>query len=265
MQNAVHRWNPADYARHSKGQERWAKELFRLLALQPQESVLDIGCGDGRISADIARMVPAGNVIAVDLSREMIDHARKHYPVAKFPNLKFQQVDASALAFVSEFDVVFSSAVLHWVKDQKSVLQGIARSLRTGGRCVLQMGGKGNGVDITNAFHASFHDPHWCAQAPADLPFAFCGDDEYRGWLLEAGLVPDSVGLIQKDMVHASRETFIGWLRTTWWPYSAVVPESLRDEFLESVAERYIQDHPMDEGNRVHVRMVRLQVLAHKR
>ena len=63
MQNAVHRWNPADYARHSKGQERWAKELFRLLALQPQESVLDIGCGDGRISAGI---LPAGRYAVLE-------------------------------------------------------------------------------------------------------------------------------------------------------------------------------------------------------
>ena len=150
MQNAAHCWDPADYAKHSQGQERWAKELLSLLALEPQESVLDIGCGDGRITAEIAGMVPAGYVIGVDLSREMVEHASEHYPADKFPNLKFQQADAAALPFVSEFDVVYSSAALHWTRDHQSVLRGIARSLKAPGRCVLQMGGKGCGAEVTS-------------------------------------------------------------------------------------------------------------------
>ncbi len=56
---APHQWNPADYARHSQGQERWAKELLGLLSLKPDEDVLDIGCGDGRITAEISRLAPA--------------------------------------------------------------------------------------------------------------------------------------------------------------------------------------------------------------
>src|SRR5579863_3531629 len=148
MQTVAHQWNPADYARHSQGQERWAKELITLLAPQPDESVLDIGCGDGRHTAEIARLVPQGRVVGVDRSPEMVRFAHEHFPPTQFPNLSFSQADASALPFHAEFDAIFSNAALHWVLDHRPVLAGIARSLKPGGRCVLQMGGKGNGNPV---------------------------------------------------------------------------------------------------------------------
>ncbi len=151
MSNPPHQWNPTDYAQHSQGQERWAKELFRLLAPQPHESILDLGCGDGRHTAELSRLVPGGRVVGVDRSPAMVAYAREHFPATQFPNLTFLEADASALPFDAEFDAVFSNAVLHWVLDHRPVLAGIARSLRPGGRCVLQMGGKGNGDEVVAA------------------------------------------------------------------------------------------------------------------
>jgi trans-aconitate methyltransferase len=260
MQSTAHQWNPADYAQHSQGQERWARELLSLMSLRPQESVLDVGCGDGRITAEIAGLVPGGRVVGIDRSAEMIGFAQEHFPPQQFPNLRFLQADASALPFDAEFDAVFSNAVLHWILDHKPVLTGICRSLRPGGRCVLQMGGKGNGADVIRAFDACLGE----ANRPSAIPYGFHDAREYRVWLQEAGLTPDFVELIGKDMVHASREAFAGWLRTAWLPYTARVPEERRDDLLESVTGCYLHDIPPDSDGRVHVRMIRLQVLAHK-
>lgn len=265
MSNAAHQWNPADYARHSQGQERWARELITLLALQPHESVLDIGCGDGRNTAEIAKLVPQGRVVGVDLSPEMIAHAQTHFPPSQFPNLSFRQADASHLPFMTEFDAIFSNAVLHWVLDHKPVLAGIARSLLPGGRCVLQMGGKGNSEEIVQSMEACLADAKWHAEwKPRESHYGFHGAEEYRQWLREAGLHPDSVELIEKDMVHESRAAFTGWLRTAWHPYTTRVAAQRREDFLEAATERYLGEHPEDSEGRVHVRMIRLQVLAHK-
>jgi trans-aconitate 2-methyltransferase len=213
----AHQWDPADYARHSQGQERWAKELLTLLSVEPQEQVLDIGCGDGRITAEIAARARAGRVVGIDSSAEMIHYAREHFPQSEFPNLSFLQADAAALPFAAKFDAVFSNAVLHWLRDHKPVLAGIARSLRTGGRCVLQMGGKGNGADVIDAIDGCLQDQKWQAAGLAgEVPYGFHGALEYRGWLRDAGLQPDSVELIEKDMVHPSLAAFTGWLRTAW-------------------------------------------------
>jgi hypothetical protein len=82
--------------------------------------------------------------------------------------------------------------------------------------------------------------------------------------LHEAGLVADAVELIEKDMVHADREAFTGWLRTAWHPYVFAVPADRQPEFQEDATDEYFRHHPPDANRAVHVRMMRLQVLAHK-
>jgi trans-aconitate methyltransferase len=266
MASTTHSWNPADYARHSCGQERWARELIELLRLQPGDSVLDIGCGDGRVTAEIARLTPQGRVVGVDKSAEMVAFAHERFPNAEFSNLSFQPADASALPFNEAFSVVFSNAVLHWVLEHRPVLAGIARSLKPGGRCVLQMGGRGNGADVILAFNSSRAQPRWRDMAPElERAYGFYGPEEYHSWLAEAGLTPDEVVLIGKDMVHDSRDIFIGWLRTAWMPYHAGIPRHDLDEFLSDVSARFLETHPADEAGRVHVPMVRLQVRARKK
>lgn len=265
MPTVAHQWNPADYARHSQGQERWAKELFALLALKPAESVLDIGCGDGRHTADLARLVAQGRVVGVDRSLDMVCFAKENFSAEEYPNLTFMPADASDLPFVAEFDAIFSNAVLHWVLDHRPVLEGIARSLRSCGRCVLQMGGRENGNEVVAALEACLADPKWQAEwRDPESHYGFHGVDEYRGWIHDAGLTADSVELIDKDMVHESREAFTGWLRTAWQPYTTRVAAKHREEFMEAVTERYLAKHPTDSTGAVHVRMVRLQALAHK-
>jgi trans-aconitate 2-methyltransferase len=254
MPQVAHQWNPADYARHSQGQEVLARELLTSLHLHPQEHVLDVGCGDGRMTAEIARMVPEGRVVGIDRSGEMVGFASEHFVL---PHLSFQTADAASLPFDDEFDVVYSSAVLHWVQDHKSALAGIARSLRAGGRCLLQMGGKGNVVEMVKAFEQA-------GAKPSGFTYAFHGDDEYRGMVQKAGLIVDSVELIPKDMVHASRTALTGWIRTAWQPYHQDVPEERKNEFLESVTDRYAEAHPPDAEGAFHVLTVRLQVRAHK-
>ena len=124
----AYKWDPQEYSKSSAGQHRWAEELIHKLDLKGNEGILDIGCGDGCTSAEIAASVPLGFVVGLDSSREMIDYARKNFPLSRFPNLSFDVGDAGNLKYVGGFDVVFSNAALHWVKDHLPVLQGIKRS-----------------------------------------------------------------------------------------------------------------------------------------
>ena len=74
-------WNPKDYAKNSDAQLKWAEELRRSLDLQGDESVLDVGCGDGKITADFSAALPKGQVVGVDSSPEMIAYATRNYPI----------------------------------------------------------------------------------------------------------------------------------------------------------------------------------------
>ena len=142
----MNQWNPNDYQQHSSQQQKWAKEVLPRLHLKGNERILDIGCGDGKITAEVARHVPQGSVVGLDASAEMIDFADKQY--STISNLRFEQGDAQSLAFDGQFDWVISFACLHWVIDHRPVLRGICRALRPGGRILLQFGGKGNAAEV---------------------------------------------------------------------------------------------------------------------
>lgn len=261
----VYTWNPKDYAQHSSSQEAWARELLTQIELRPDDAVLDIGCGDGRTTGTIARLVPNGTVVGVDLSADMVRHADSQHCRLPGSNLRFQQADAAALPFSAEFSVVFSNATLHWLPDQRAAVHGIARALRPGGRVIAQMGGQGNGTDVIAAFEHIAAGPRWRQIATCgEIPYRFHAPASYDAWLKESGLEVQECRLIPKDMVHDGEESFIGWLRTAWHPYTANVPLELRDEFLLETARHYIAGHPLDAHGRVHVAMVRLQVRARK-
>lgn len=257
----MYRWNPEDYHQHSPEQQRWALELLAKLDLEGYEKVLDIGCGDGKVTAEIAGHVPRGSVLGIDSSPQMIKFARKEFPREQYQNLAFEVVDAIALNFDCEFDVVFSNATLHWVKDHLTVLQGISRSLRPSGRILLQMGGRGNAAKIIEALNQVIDDRRWGSYFGGfSFPYGFYGPEEYTVWLEKAGITPKRVELVCKDMIHRGKEGLAGWVRTTWLPYTTRLPEELRREFIEAIAQTYMDTHPADSDGYVHLRMVRLEV-----
>jgi trans-aconitate 2-methyltransferase len=254
-------WNAADYAKNSSEQQRWARELLAKLHLRGDERVLDIGCGDGKVTAELAAAVPQGSVVGVDSSAEMIRFADDH--IAGAANLRFEVMDAARLTFDRVFDVVFSNAALHWVVDHRPVLKGIAAALRPGGRILLQMGGHGNAAQMLEIITSVAASPEWTTViGKFDFPYGFHAPVEYVQWLKEAGLRPVRAELVPKDMAHPTRDAFLGWVRTTWLPWTERVPADRRELFVNTVADAFIAAHPRDAQGRVHVEMVRLEVEA---
>ncbi|MDV2480531.1 methyltransferase domain-containing protein [Methanoculleus sp. Wushi-C6] len=273
----AHTWNPDDYRQHSSTQASWAHELIAKLDLSGNERVLDLGCGEGKVTAEIAARLSSGSVLGLDLSPDMIAFAREHLPPERCPNLRFVEGDMLDLPFDGEFDVVFSNAALHWVPDHGRVFSGIARALRPGGRVLLQMGGKGNAAPVLALADAMLEEEPWKDLFDGPVPrYAFYGPEEEREWLAEAGLTPVRVELIGKDMSFdkATDETsgarapqvrgldgLMGWIRTTWLLYLDRLPEEARPAFVAELANRYVERHPSPDG-RIHVPMVRLEIEA---
>lgn len=261
----TYRWNATDYEKHSSQQQLWARELIQKLALRGDETALDVGCGDGKVTAEIAASLPRGNVVGVDMSAEMIALAQQRYPRRDNPSLRFQVGNASELGFRDVFSIVFSNATLHWIIDHRPVLRGIYRSLKPGGKTLLQMGGQGNAAGIIAALDDVIAESAWRKYFEQFVfPYGFYGVSEYRQWLIEAGFSPMRVELLEKDMVHLGEAGLAGWLRTTWMPYTQCVPEEKRDKFILDLVGRYLDKNPLDANGFAHVAMVRLEVEAFK-
>lgn len=256
-------WDAADYAANSSAQYQWGSELIAQLGLRGHEDVLDLGSGDGKLTAMIANQLSTGSVAGVDASAQMVALAQQRW--GDMPNVTFAQADAQQLAFRETVDVVFSNAVLHWVPDHPAVLVGMYRALRPGGRIVLQMGGAGNCARFIEAVDRVRATSRWQRFfRDFSFPWSFNTEADYNRWLDEAGLVAHRIDTVHKDMCHDSPEQLAGWMRSTWLPYLQCVPKAERAAFVASVVDAYLRAVPADAAGHTHVDMVRLEVTAEK-
>ncbi len=261
----TYNWNAKDYERNSQAQQKWARELIANLNLTGAEDVLDLGCGDGKVTAEIAQLVGDGAVVGIDNSMQMIDLAKEKYSQNKHPNLSFQLMDASDLSFEDCFDVAFSNAALHWVKNHKPVVEGLYKSLRVGGKILLRMGGKGDAEGILSVMDELKTSNKWAQYfTEFEFPFSFLGVDEYQMLLRESGFSINRVELIPKDMTHDGKPGLEGWIRTTWLPYTQRIPKEKREIFIEEVSSQYLDKVPLEADGKAHVAMVMIEVEAEK-
>ncbi len=137
MSSQPAKWNSELYQSSHAYVWNYGRDLLGLLEAKTGERILDIGCGTGQLTAEVAR--GGAQTLGIDSSREMIATAREN-----FPHLHFEVADATALSFENEFDAVMSNAALHWIRDQRSAIASIARALKPGGRFVFEMGGHRN-------------------------------------------------------------------------------------------------------------------------
>ena len=258
-----YKWDAEEYQASSSNQKKWGEELLSKIDFKGYEKVLDISCGDGKITAYIAQKVPQGFVVGIDSSEDMINLAKRNFPSNTHSNLAFIVKDAREIDFEEGFDIVFSNACLHWIVDHLPVLEKIKRTLKPSGKIFLQMGGKGNAAEVIRTLETIIRSEKWSKFFNNfSFPYGFYSTEEYEKWLKIVGFKIKRVELIKKDMVHENKKRFASWIRSTWLPYTQRVLEHLRENFIGEVVEEYIKKYPPDSNGFIHVQMVRLEVEA---
>lgn len=261
----MYNWDAEVYRKSSGSQREWAQEVIKKLKLKGDERVLDIGCGDGRNTVEISSRLSTGSILGIDSSDEMIKFAKKNFPQEKYPNLDFKVLDFRDLNFTDEFNVIFSNAALHWVKDQLPILKSIKKSLKHDGYMLIQQGGPGNGKAILDEADELIKEEKWKPYfKDFEFPYGFYTPDIYREWLKKADLKPIRVELLLRVMAYEDLEGLKGFIRSVWQPYTEKVPENLREEFINEIATRYLEKYPNWETDGINIYMVRLEVEAKK-
>ncbi len=241
-------WHPERYARHARFVSDLGAPVLALLAPQPGERILDLGCGDGALTE---RLVAEGaEVVAVDASPEQVAGARAR-------GLDARVMRGEALEFEQAFDAVFSNAALHWMKDADAVLEGVARALKPGGRFVGEFGGGDNVARLRRALIEAL-DRRGHDGAAAD-PWYFPDEAEYGAKLAAAGFTVESIELIPRwTPLPGDVE---GWLETFGGAFLSHLQEEQRAEAVAEVREA-LRDELQDEEGRWHADYVRLRFAA---
>jgi trans-aconitate 2-methyltransferase len=187
-------WNASRYHEISTPQQAWGRRVLERAGLTGTEHVLDVGCGTGRLTAEIARAVPAGRVVGVDRSPAMLGTALT-WLREQAPGTSVALADATALPFRRAFDVIFSAATFHWIPDHGALFRSLVMALRPGGRLVAQCGGgpnialllsRADGL-MRRRFTPYFQDWH--------EPWYFADEDSTRRRLAAAGFTDIEVWL----------------------------------------------------------------------
>ena len=258
-------WNPEDYRNSSPAQKMWAEELVRKLELTGNERVLDIGCGDGSVTAAIAQNLPGGRAVGIDSSPDMIRFAGEHFPATLYPNLSYRRIPAESLDYREEFDIVFSNAALHWISDHRPVLAGIGRALVPGGRMLVQMGGRGNAAQVFKAIDELIENEPWGRYFSGfSFRYGFFDDSEYRPLIRAAGLRPVRADLITERYGISIPRRVCRMDPDDLAPMDCRVPEHERPVFINALVDRFCTMFPPDAAGTIHVGMVRLEVEAIK-
>ena len=227
-------WDAATYHRVSSPHVKWAGVLLDRLDLRGDETVLDAGCGSGRVTLMLADRLPDGRVIAVDQAPSMVEHARA---ALSGVSASVFQADLVELTLDEAVDAVFSSAVFHWIPDHDRLFARLRAALRPGGRLAAQCGGEGN----VERFHAAAREVG--AEPPYDAhlagwtgPWNFAGPGETAERLERAGFGAVEAWLEPYPVVPDDPE---GYLRSVCLGYHLEqLPEERREPYVHAVLHR---------------------------
>jgi trans-aconitate methyltransferase len=202
--------------------------LLELLGPKPGERVLDLGCGTGHLTAQVA--AAGAKVVGLDLAPTMIEEARRTYP-----QLCFVQGDARDFAFDEPFDAVLSNAALHWVKPPEKVIACVSRALKPGGRFVAEFGGRGNVQRIAAALAGAA-----AAIGPGEWrsPWYFPAIAEYATLLEAGGLEVTFAVLFDRPTPLQGDEGMRHWVAMFAGGLLDAVPADRREAFLTLVESR---------------------------
>ena len=261
------RWNPVNYHEHSYPQYAFALGLIERLELNGDERILDVGCGDGKVTAELATRVPHGSVLGIDASPDMIAFARTTFPASAHPNLSFRYGDAAKLTFHHQFDVVVAFASLHWVKDLPTALRGIKQSLTPGGRFAAQLVAKRYATaEIKSPLHRARREvmgrPAWRTYFEGFEQRRAYSADQCERLLRDAGFVLRRCEFVTEEVTHQDADALKGYARSTWHRYTDRIPAQKRDALLNEVIQRCIELSPADRSGRIRVRASMLEVEA---
>lgn len=249
------------YKKASRHQKEWGNKLISSLQLKGNESILDLGCGDGILTEQLSLLVREGYVLGIDASVGMIEKAEQNV----HDNLKFRHMDINEMDFDNEFDVIFSNAALHWVKYHNKLLKNTYIALKQGGIAVWNFASDGNCETFYSVMRKKIKDERYkkCF-ADFEWPWFMPSKAEYEVLTENIGFSEVTISEENADRYFANADEMIRWIdQPSLVPFMQCVPDEVKKEFRDEVVEAMLGRALQPDGTcfetfrRINVRLVK--------
>jgi trans-aconitate 2-methyltransferase len=256
-------WAASEYYENSSIQFKASMDLLKEITIRENESILDIGCGDGKITALISKLVPNGNILGIDLSQEMIKFASSKFANSEYPNLSYQHQDARELAFENRFDTIFSSYALHWIVDFENFMRKASRAARKNGRIAftIPLGISAPLEQATSELMKSIKWSHYFTDY--EEPWQFSSQSRYLEMIREAGFEVEKCEEKNHQKKFASRKDIELYI-IQWYPYIHQIADNAKSIFYKELMERYFELEANISENHVNFEFPQIDIIAHK-
>ena len=243
----IREWNATSYHRVANPHVDWGKVVLERLPLRGDETVIDAGCGTGRLTELVLERLPDGHVIAVDQSANMLASAEAYLGPRFGPRVEYVQADLMALPFDGIADIVFSTATFHWVPDHAALFARIIRALKPGGWLIAQCGGGSNIAHVADRALALLHQPPYAGHIGSwagPWNFASAADTTMR--LEAAGFDHASAEVIHAPVVMEDAAAYREFLGTVvlGTHLERLPTAELRASFLDAMVDAGASDSP---------------------
>ncbi len=227
------------YKKASIHQKEWGNTLISELKLKGNERVLDLGCGDGVLTEQLSLAVPNGEVLGIDASIGMIETAKG---IIK-DNMDFQQLDINEINYENEFNVIFSNAALHWVKDHKRLLENAYQALKIQGIILWDFGSSGNCANFIDVISKKITDDKFAGYFKNfEWPWFMPSKPQYEQLISLIGFSDFTIMEMNRDRYFSNAEEMIRWIdQPCIVPFLKCVPGQVKKVFRDEVVAEMVK------------------------
>jgi trans-aconitate 2-methyltransferase len=259
---SLEEWEGVTYHKNSSIQYTWATTFLNKYPPQHYGSTLDIGCGSGKITAEMAEKHKECSFTGIDASPTMVETAKTNFPLT---NLHFEEGDAETFHLGKKFDTIVSFSCLHWVKDKEKMFQSMHEALADNGKIHLFFAPKSDAQDRLDKAQAYvIKKDRWKEPMKAlTSDYFLMYPEDFHSILVEAGFTTTVFEEAHTHSIFENRDKFKKWM-SVWLPHLKVLPTEDHSAFVDDVIDRYLEKHPLDEDGRLHYYDYMLEVVAEK-
>jgi trans-aconitate 2-methyltransferase len=242
MENSTLKWNAELYQETSTPQFKLGLMAIERLNPSEGEHILDIGCGNGLITIEIASRIPGGSVTGIEASPEMLAKAMDNLERSKKSNVTLLHMNAMDVGFYAEFDAVFSNSAIHWIPDLNGMYRLILQSLKPGGRILVQTSIKEMNWLVETIITILQMDRYRKIFTGITLPWRFLSVEDNSSILHDAGYEDINIESYPDMFRFKTVNELAGYLESApMVPFLSVLHENDRQEFAGTFLKTYLE------------------------